>query len=218
MIPRPRVSALPSPRPSRIRSPLAPRLCAASTRRAWRVLRPACAPRVARTSMPRCEPWIADDRFQLGYEQGNLPVPCPGRGLGELAGESAGALFSRSSNHGTEPVRESTPCREQQVGCFSLDAHGQSLDLRSHHSRARPSHPRCDAAIAECFTPAGSKGGPSGIGGAHTGVEVDAGAGAGLASVMSDPSGGPTILGRDLRAIPMMLRAGSASARRATIA
>jgi hypothetical protein len=87
MIPRPRVSALPSPRPSRIRSPLAPRLCAASTRRAWRVLRPACAPRVARTSMPRCEPWIADDRFQLGYEQGNLTVPCPGRGLGELARE-----------------------------------------------------------------------------------------------------------------------------------
>jgi hypothetical protein len=87
MIPRPRVSALPSPRPSRIRSPLAPRLCAASTRRAWRVLRPACAPRVARTSMPRCEPWIADDRFQLGYEQGNLTVPCPGRGLGKLARE-----------------------------------------------------------------------------------------------------------------------------------
>jgi hypothetical protein len=76
--------------------------------------------------MPRCEPWIADDRFQLGYEQGNLTVPCPGRGLGKLARE----ICRRSALDIVQPPHQvrvsdiAAPDREEQVVRFKLDAHG----------------------------------------------------------------------------------------------
>jgi hypothetical protein len=156
MIPRPRVSALPSPRPSRIRSPLAPRLCAASTRRAWRVLRPACAPRVARTSMPRCEPWIADDRFQLGYEQGNLTVQVAA--LVNSHAKSAGARHSRSSNPRTRSAREMSPRRTARSSSFvsismpMINIVAGPTNSGHHHQRDRQASPavrrRCALRVA----------------------------------------------------------------------